>query len=251
MFMCKAQIPRIRQFVSTCTGPQSSRCFSSYGNSYAGGDGKNYGESVRSYPQYTVFGENCLLSLKILLPSFRISRNNVLSLDNSKKGRILLEFVPRLADGTTARDQHIRFGLSAEEVGLLLDQLPSHEVELSRRSPPPNGELGLSASASLSSAPAKVLRITPGEGGTTTYCIDHETDGVGGQIPFSGSNNVAGPLEVTVHLGEHIVMTEIMRSSIPTLVGWTAMLDAAELKNMEDAKAGVGKYADKPFDNYN
>jgi len=52
---------------------------------------------LRSYPQYTVFGEYCMLSVKMLPPAFRLLRNNVLVLDSNKKGKILLEWTPRAA----------------------------------------------------------------------------------------------------------------------------------------------------------
>lgn len=55
--------------------------------------------NVRSYPSYTVFGEKCILNLKLQPPHFRVSNNNVLQLDSSKKGRLMLEWVPRNADG--------------------------------------------------------------------------------------------------------------------------------------------------------
>ena len=41
-----------------------------------------------------------MLSVKVLLPSFRVLRSNTLVLDKNKKGRILLEWTPRTADGT-------------------------------------------------------------------------------------------------------------------------------------------------------
>lgn len=57
--------------------------------------------TMRSYPQYNVWGENCWLSVRVLLPEFRMMKNNVLALDSNKKGRILLEWTPRLpSDGT-------------------------------------------------------------------------------------------------------------------------------------------------------
>ena len=57
-------------------------------------------QSIRSYPQYTVYGENCMLSVKVLMPAFKVLRSNTLVLDGNKKGRILLEWTPRTADGT-------------------------------------------------------------------------------------------------------------------------------------------------------
>jgi len=60
--------------------------------------------SIRSAsPSYTVFGEKCMLNLKIILPDFRLSPSNYLLLDNSRKGRILLEWTPRIEGGTSLK----------------------------------------------------------------------------------------------------------------------------------------------------
>ena len=57
--------------------------------------------SIRSTgPSYTVFGENCMLNLRIMLPELRLTRNNFLMNDSNHKGRILLEWIPRVEGGT-------------------------------------------------------------------------------------------------------------------------------------------------------
>jgi hypothetical protein len=55
--------------------------------------------SLRSAPQYTVFGENCLLSVKLLLPTLKVIKNDFLAIDGNRKGRFLFEWIPRLGDG--------------------------------------------------------------------------------------------------------------------------------------------------------
>ena len=55
--------------------------------------------SRRTYPQYTVYGSNCLLSLKMVLPTFRATRNSIY-VDGSKGlGRLILEWTPRDPNG--------------------------------------------------------------------------------------------------------------------------------------------------------
>jgi hypothetical protein len=49
----------------------------------------------RSVPQYTIFGENTMLSFKVIPPTLRCLRNGALVVDSNKKGRILLEWAPR------------------------------------------------------------------------------------------------------------------------------------------------------------
>lgn len=61
---------------------------------------RNYSNDLKAYPQYNIFGESCMLSVKLLPPIFRLIRSsNTLVLDGNKKGRILLEWVQRNPDG--------------------------------------------------------------------------------------------------------------------------------------------------------
>jgi hypothetical protein len=50
---------------------------------------------LRSQPQYAIFGEKTMLSIKMIPPTFRCLKNGSLVLDQNKKGRILLEWSPR------------------------------------------------------------------------------------------------------------------------------------------------------------
>jgi hypothetical protein len=57
-----------------------------------GGGGGTGGPPLRAFPTYAVFGEECLLAVNLLPPKFRLQpHTNILYLDSSKKGRILLE----------------------------------------------------------------------------------------------------------------------------------------------------------------
>lgn len=62
-----------------------------------------YPPELNSYPQYTVFGETCLLGLRVMLPGFKVLGRNTLALDSSKRGRMVLEWTARSADGTLQR----------------------------------------------------------------------------------------------------------------------------------------------------
>lgn len=55
--------------------------------------------SLRAYPQYSIFGEDCMLAVKFLAPSFRVVGANTLVVDSNKRGRILLEWMPRRSEG--------------------------------------------------------------------------------------------------------------------------------------------------------
>jgi hypothetical protein len=50
---------------------------------------------LRSQPQYAIFGEKTMLSIKMIPPTFRCLKNGSIVLDQNKKGRILLEWSPR------------------------------------------------------------------------------------------------------------------------------------------------------------
>ena len=139
---------------------------------------------------------------------------------------------PILGTLTKNRDTVVRFGLSAEEVGLLLHQLPLDQpIELMRK---PTSDESLYDGPT---APQKVFRIVPSPGlATIEWTVDFEIDGVGGQAM---QNNVQGQT-VTMQAGEVQIAMEIMRSSLPTLVGWTTMQDIAVQKAVTDAQNGVG-----------
>lgn len=148
--------------------------------------------------------------------------------------------------GTMARDRQIRFGLSPEEIGLILDQLPNHQVELTRKLPPPTSTYGMPG-AVVDDEPDKVLRIAPMNGGVVSFYIDYEKEGSGGQIPSKSEDGGTGPLNVNVQLGEYTVMAELMRTSIPILVGWSTLVDVAMQRNLDDLQQPGGGRDGVPF----
>ena len=54
---------------------------------------------LRSQPQYAIFGEKTMLSMKVIPPTFRCLKNGGLVIEQNKKGRILLEWSPRVDTG--------------------------------------------------------------------------------------------------------------------------------------------------------
>lgn len=192
------------------------RTFSSNSGAYGG----TPNGPLRSQPQYAIFGEKTMLSIKMIPPVFRCLKNGSLVLEQNKKGRILLEWSPRGDAGGFDREAQIRFGLSPEEVGFLLHQLPDNEVEFVRRLPAEQ------PGTSAADMPEKILRITPGEGGQFAFKIDYEKDSVGGQI-VGGTTEPLGPLEVVAQLGEYVVMRKLMEQSLPSLIGWDVQTNFA------------------------
>ena len=123
----------------------------------------------------------------------------------------------------------MRFALSAEEIGYLLHQLPENNVQFSRKTPmqrDPSAPLqaGEQDQTASENEPIKVFRMTPGEAGTVEFSVDYELNGQGGQQPSAGDTGT-GPMAVTAELGEFQVIREIMRTTIPQLIGWSTMTD--------------------------
>ena len=137
------------------------------------------------------------------------------------------------------REAQIRFGLSAEEVGFLLHQLPDNEVEFVRRLPAETPGM------TITDMPEKVLRITPGEGGQFTFKIDYEKDNVGSQS-IGNSTEPLGPLEVVAQLGEYAVLRELMKASIPSLIGWDVQTNLSMQNAMNMAIHAGGSPVNSP-----
>lgn len=55
--------------------------------------------SLRAFPQYTIYGVGCVLSVKMISPKFRLVKGDSLAIDPTQKGRILLEFTPQNGQG--------------------------------------------------------------------------------------------------------------------------------------------------------
>jgi hypothetical protein len=89
---CTSTVAPMYHYNSTTVKKPYQRVFlSTYGGAPMG--------PLRSQPQYTIFGEKTMLSLKMIPPTFRCLKNGSLVLDQNKKGRILLEWSPRSDSG--------------------------------------------------------------------------------------------------------------------------------------------------------
>ena len=87
----------------------ATRSFASYSPPF----GQQYDNAgpLRAQPNYSVFAEKCVMSMRLIPPQFRILRNNTMILDNSKRGRVLLEFAPRSPEGTTLKQTSILYSI--------------------------------------------------------------------------------------------------------------------------------------------
>lgn len=127
--------------------------------------------------------------------------------------------------GKGIREDIVRFALSPEETGRVITQLPNNPIEIVR-----SGES------------SKAFRITPKEGGAAFFELDMEVNGIGGQFQSGEMNLSAGPFQVLAQRGEIVVMRKLMQTSIPSLVGWTSMMNVAVKNRIEESRGGGGGY---------
>ena len=135
------------------------------------------------------------------------------------------------------RESIVRFALSPEEAGLTMIRLPDEAVHFVR-----SNNSDYDSGNSGDSGPDKVFRATPVEGGAVSFEVDFEIDGVGGQYPPNsmGGYQSPAPFKVVAQRGELVVMQELIRSSIPSLVGWRSMLDIAVDSRISESMHGGG-----------
>eukprot|EP00566_Odontella_aurita_P022183 CAMPEP_0113590270 /NCGR_PEP_ID=MMETSP0015_2-20120614/36578_1 /TAXON_ID=2838 /ORGANISM="Odontella" /LENGTH=232 /DNA_ID=CAMNT_0000496437 /DNA_START=149 /DNA_END=844 /DNA_ORIENTATION=- /assembly_acc=CAM_ASM_000160 len=198
-----------------------------------GGVGLPNGSSGRAYPSYSIWDASSVLVMKPVLPTFKPAGRDGIALD--KRGYFLLEFTPRASGAVPAAggksnpgiamwDDFVRFGLSAEEIGLVVNQLPQRAgVELIRRGQGSQaaelGEDPATREAPSSDIPDKVLRVQPMEHGAVSFDIDLMKDGV------SVGGGTRYPQSVTVQAGEFEVVLSLLRSVVPYILGWSTMMD--------------------------
>jgi len=171
----------------------------------------------RAYPEFKVYGEQCLLAFKPIPPTFKSVGAGGIVVDNP--GRILMEFTPRgnPHDGSAAfrYDAKANFALSSEELGLVLSQVPTYRVELSRNSKQEQPPLVDGAGREVQ---AKVLTIEQPEHSTGyLFSLDFSRGG-------AGAGGIDRPLSVELQAGEFEAVRELFRFAIPHLTGWDALL---------------------------
>ena len=138
----------------------------------------------RGFPQYTIFGPDSALSIRGSMPQFRRAGNDGVSVE--RRGKLILEWIPRNNTGAGfAWNDKTIFSMSAEEVGLLLHQLPNHSVELSHPTynNTSDGEDNTPVTQLGGDVIEKVFTVEPGEGSTLVFKVDYMMGGVGGQTP--------------------------------------------------------------------
>ena len=147
---------------------------------------------------------------------------------------MLFQFSPSSSNGVKWNEK-ISFALSAEELGLLVTQLPYHPVNFVREIMS-GQDSGLNSErynvVSDDNSVTKTLTATPIEGASIHFEIDYMKNGIGGQMPppnTSESNCQSAPMRVVVQAGEWEVLKSIAHESIPYLVGWSKLMDIAIL----------------------
>ena len=174
---------------------------------------RSFKTKSRAYPQYTVFGETAVLSLKTVTPKFKEVGNDASGVALEKTGKISFNFSPRSSTRISWDICH-RIDLSPDEIGLLLSQLPNYPVEILREGTYDSDSTASSLQSSTDQV-TKVFTAAPMSG--ARVCFKYNLDNT---LPDS-----ILPLEVIVHAGEWEVMRSLMQESLPHLLGWHIMMD--------------------------
>ncbi|KAL3777965.1 hypothetical protein ACHAW5_003399 [Stephanodiscus triporus] len=203
----------------------------------------------RAFPQYTIFGPDSAMSVRAVLPTFKRAGTDGVSVE--RRGKLVLEFVPRNNTGSGyAWMEKTLFSLTAEEVGLLVGQLPGNAVELCHPTyGGVDGDVGGEGGGEGATTGArqvggdaieKVLTIDPGEGATLRFRVDYMKGGVAGQAPPGVEGMPTTPLEVTIQAGEFEVFKSICQTSIPYILGWNTSMDIASAAAISKGISGGG-----------
>ena len=171
----------------------------------------------RANPEYRVYGENCLLSIQIIAPTFKtVGKYNRLVV--SSTGRCLASFIPRIQGGTSSGFSYPdkqSMALSPEELGLILSQMPDLGVHINRQTAPSMGDY-----TSSQGGDSKRLVVAPSADSSVLFKLT-SVDEHGREI---GNDMNDGSLEVNVQAGEYEVIKSIWSSSLSSLTGFDTLL---------------------------
>mmetsp|Transcript_6705 Transcript_6705/g.7580 ORF Transcript_6705/g.7580 Transcript_6705/m.7580 type:complete len:289 (-) Transcript_6705:303-1169(-) len=194
---------------------------------------KRYFDAARNmkvFPSYSVYGETSILNIKPIMPTFKTSgkEGNFISVD--KKGRILFELSP-ITGNNINWGEMIKFALSVEELGLMISQLPFHQVRFVRQLNSMDGD-GMNGSRyntiTNDESIEKTLTLTPSDGAAIMLELDYMKNGVGGQLPpMNTGESTTAPQHILLQAGEWEVIRAIVQDSIPSLAGWKLLMDVA------------------------
>lgn len=180
-----------------------------------------------------------------MLPEYKTVGNNQMIVVD-RNGKLMLELVPRHANGKYQWDTALKMALTPEEAASLLVRTTTTTgntnntttasppvVEIVRRPYVPSGG-GSNPHAAVSQyddLPNKVFRATtplttnassPSLGIELT--VDYELDGRAGQDPPT-PQEARGPLGIQLLAGEWRVLQSLIEYSLPRLTGWATQLD--------------------------
>jgi hypothetical protein len=201
--------------VNTSVDVSSRRSFSFYSTNQPGNtnynNNNNRSTSRFSAPVYQIFGEESAFGLRAILPDFRLLDSGTIVLNKGGRGKVLLQWTPRGADGKYQWDNSTRFALTPEEAAsVFLARLDPQKLvfwEYSQRGdaatesnvpvamatvvrrPSMDTSLG-SGNVADNNLPQKVFRASLQSDGSVELTVDYERDGMGGQDPPTTSERV-------------------------------------------------------------
>lgn len=196
-----------------------------------------YGSKTgKAYPEYALYRDHCALKFKPLPPIFHQAGRNGIAV--SRRGSILLEFTPKIK-GEYMWKKSMLIALDMEEVGNLLSLFnPTLEVKqpliFMRRQLDDESEVYNNIEEKK---PSKALEVSS-DGRLVSFHLGFFLDGKGGQIPPPGEpcQDVTS-IKIELTPGEWVVLSNLMKSSIPHISGWKKMQEI----NTENAVNGIEK----------
>eukprot|EP00525_Craspedostauros_australis_P010503 CAMPEP_0198133560 /NCGR_PEP_ID=MMETSP1442-20131203/59627_1 /TAXON_ID= /ORGANISM="Craspedostauros australis, Strain CCMP3328" /LENGTH=264 /DNA_ID=CAMNT_0043794683 /DNA_START=204 /DNA_END=998 /DNA_ORIENTATION=+ len=210
------------------------------------------GYQTRLNPSHLVFGDTSAFVVKAIAPEFK-TYNSTMSLDYTKRGRLLLEWVPKLGDGKFNWKTPVRFALSADEAAEVVSRTAMQEkTEFFRKVSSSNGQYQNQSSGDFDGEQVeKVCTVEPSDDGCVEFKLDHQiSDPAGPRRSIVIDPNA--PISIRLMGGEYLVIKSIIEFSIPYLIGWAPAMEASLQANIDkaaDESGGLG--GDGFHDNYN
>lgn len=166
------------------------------------------------------------------MPEFKPAGKEGIALQNA--GRMLLEFTPNSPGRGFLWNEKTYFGLSVEEIGLLIAHIPHQPLKISRNLGVNSNDEGGMKNGKYDSVSTtedlgrKVLSIVPEEY-AITFSIDYVGDNLGAHSQITGD-----AMEVAIQAGEWEIVKSTLKESIPYFLGWNQMMDIATTSAMNE-----------------
>jgi len=181
-------------------------------NSHSHSHNNNSNRGVRYFPNYTIYKDDSVLTIKYLAPSFKINNQKI---NIGKKGKIVFDIAPRMqGNKMTDWSNAMNIALNPEELGHLLSNLMILN------------ELTTFTHTSLQGV-SKVLTIDANyTDGHYSFKLNANDNSKDKEEEEEGNNNNSNREQcVVITDGEMNVVKNIINATLPNLVAWDVLVD--------------------------